>query len=88
MRSRQNIENRLGSYAGLRPGIVVGVGYPDASRRNFDYTPAVPIGTELGRGMGPTGGAGPFLDFLANKVIPEVEAAHDRRRQSPNIGGI
>lgn len=67
-------QNRLGGYAGMTQGIVVGIGYPDKSRRNFDYTPAVPDGVELVPGMGPTGGAEPFLDFLANKVIPHVEA--------------
>jgi uncharacterized protein len=86
-------QNRLGSYAGLAPGIVVGIGYPDTSRRNFDYTPAVPDGIELVSGMGPTGGAEPFLDFLANKVIPEVEAAHnvdaDRRTLAGySLGGL
>ncbi len=86
-------QNRLGGYAGLAPGIVVGVGYPDASRRNFDYTPAVPEGVELVAGMGATGGAGPFLDFLADKVIPEVEAEFsvdaDRRTLAGySLGGL
>lgn len=69
-------ENRLGSYSGLAPGVVVGVGYPDASRRELDYTPAVPDGTKMLRPMGPNGGGDAFLDFLANKIIPEVEAGH------------
>lgn len=86
-------QNRLGGYAGLAPGIVVGIGYPDASRRSFDYTPAVPVGIEPGRGIGPTGGAEPFLDFLANKVIPEVEAEHivDANRRTLagySLGGL
>ena len=86
-------QNRLGSYAGMAPGIVVGIGYPDASRRNFDYTPAVPEGVELMPGMGPTGGAGPFLDFLADKVIPEVESEFpvnpDRRSLAGySLGGL
>lgn len=86
-------QNRLGSYAGMAPGIVVGIGYPDASRRNFDYTPAVPEGVKLVPGMGPTGGAKPFLDFLANKVIPLVEAGHsvDANRRTLagySLGGL
>ena len=86
-------QNRLGSYAGRAPGIVVGIGYPDASRRNFDYTPAVPEGVQLVPGMGPTGGAEPFLDFLANKVIPLVEAGHsvDANRRTLagySLGGL
>ncbi len=86
-------QNRLGSYAGMAPGIVVGIGYPDVSRRNFDYTPAVPEGVQLVPGMGPTGGAEPFLDFLANKVIPLVEAGHsvDANRRTLagySLGGL
>jgi len=69
-------ENRLGSYSGMAPGIVVGVGYPDASRRTFDYTPAVPDGVDTTPAKGPTGGGDAFLDFLAHKVIPGVEAGH------------
>ena len=86
-------QNRLGRYAGMAPGIVVGIGYPDVSRRNFDYTPAVPEGVQLVPGMGPTGGAEPFLDFLANKVIPLVEAGHsvDANRRTLagySLGGL
>lgn len=86
-------QNRLGGYAGLEPGIVVGVGYPDASRRGFDYTPAVPGGDRLMPSPGPAGGADQFLDFLANKVIPAVEAGHpvnpDRRTLAGySLGGL
>jgi len=56
-------ENRLGSYSGMAPGIVVGIGYPDASRRTFDYTPAVPDGVDTAPAKGPTGGGDAFLDF-------------------------
>ncbi|MEA3182893.1 MAG: hypothetical protein QOI59_6416 [Gammaproteobacteria bacterium] len=86
-------ENRLGRYAGMAPGIVVGVGYPDAARRTFDYTPAVPDGVDTSPAKGPTGGADAFLDFLANKVIPTVEAGHpvDANRRTLagySLGGL
>lgn len=80
-------QNRLGSYARLEPGIVVGVGYPDASRRNFDYTPAVPGGDTLMPSPGPTGGADRFLDFLAEKVIPAVEKEHPVNPERRTLAG-
>lgn len=87
-------ENRLGSYVGMAPGVVVGIGYPGETRRNLDYSPAVPPGTEeIIPITGPSGGADAFLDFLANKVIPGVEAGHsvnpDRRTLSGySLGGL
>ena len=86
-------QNRLGRYAGMTPGIVVGIGYPDRSRRNFDYTPAVPDGAEPEPGMGPAGGADRFLAFLADKVIPAVEAdypvdASRRTLAGYSLGGL
>lgn len=69
-------QNRLGSYAGMEPGIVVGIGYPGKSRRNFDYTPSLPDGAETIPGMGRTGGGDAFLDFVANQVIPGVETGY------------
>lgn len=86
-------ENRLGSYSGLAPGVVVGIGYPGESRRMLDYTPAVPAGAFVGPAKGATGGADAFLDFVATKVIPGVEAGHrvdaDRRTLAGySLGGL
>lgn len=86
-------QNRLGGYAGMAPGIVVGIGYPGKSRRNFDYTPSLPEGVTPMPGMGRTGGAEAFIDFLANKVIPEVEAgysvdANRRTLAGYSLGGL
>jgi predicted alpha/beta superfamily hydrolase len=85
--------NRLGSYSGLAPGVVVGIGYPGESRRTLDYTPAVPAGAFVGPARGPTGGADAFINFVANKVIPGVEAGHrvnaDRRTLAGySLGGL
>ena len=86
-------QNRLGGYAGMAPGIVVGIGYPDKSRRNFDYTPSLPEGVEPMPGMGPTGGADAFLQFVANRVVPEVETDYpvDSNRRALagySLGGL
>lgn len=61
---------RLARYAprsGVGPGLVVAVGYPGASRRSFDYTPAAksPHGA-------PAGGAEAFLDFLIEELRPAI----------------
>jgi predicted alpha/beta superfamily hydrolase len=85
--------NRLGSYSGMAPGVVVGIGYPDASRRVLDYTPAVPEGVDTSPAKGPTGGADAFLEFLASQVIPGVEAGHrvDANRRTLagySLGGL
>ncbi|NIJ35887.1 hypothetical protein FHR22_000536 [Sphingopyxis panaciterrae] len=80
-------QNRLGGYAGLEPGIVVGIGYPGASRRGFDYTPAVPGGDKLMPSAGPAGGADQFLDFLAEKVIPAVEAEYPVNPERRTLAG-
>lgn len=86
-------QNRLGSYAGMAPGVVVGIGYPGESRRNFDYTPSLPEGVKPMLDMGATGGSDAFLDFVANKVIPQVEAEHfvDTNRRTLagySLGGL
>lgn len=66
---------------GVRPAIVVGIGYPteqplDPVRRTYDYTPAVsperlsprPDGTP----WPPTGGADAFLDFIEDELKPAI----------------
>lgn len=73
---------RRGASTGVRPGIVVGIGYPtdapyDESARAFDYTPPAP---GLSRGFG---GADAFLDFIEHELQPfvarefPVDARHD-----------
>lgn len=79
--------NRLGRYSGQVPGVVVGIGYPDESRRLLDYTPAVPAGAFVGPAKGPTGGADVFLDFLASKVLPAVEAGHAVNANQRTLAG-
>lgn len=86
-------ENQLGAYSGMAPGIVVGIGYPGDSRRQLDYTPTVPEGTEMLRPMTAKGGAEAFLDFVADTVIPGVEAGKpvdaDRRTIAGySLGGL
>lgn len=86
-------ENRLGVYSGMSPGVVVGIGYPGESRRQLDYTPKVPEGTEMLRPMAEKGGAEAFLDFVANQVIPGVEGGKpidaDRRTIAGySLGGL
>lgn len=86
-------ENRLGVYSGMAPGVVVGIGYPGDSHRQRDYTPMVPDGTEMLRPMTEKGGADTFLDFVANQVIPGVEAGKpidaDRRTIAGySLGGL
>lgn len=65
--------NRLGVYSGMRPGVVIGIGYPGATRRELDYTPDVAPDPEGPPMSGPTGGAEAFLSFIENDVIASVE---------------
>ena len=58
-----------GTADSLRPGIVVGIGYPGDSRRILDYTPA-PLAGEPTPGQH---GADAFLDFVLDDLRPAVE---------------
>ena len=74
------LQSRRPERTGVRPAIVVGIGYPtdgwlDAERRTFDYTPAVPpaalpLRPDRG-GWGRTGGADAFLDFVRDISRPD-----------------
>jgi len=87
------IANRWGGHWGLEPGIVVGVGYPGATRRSFDYTPVADTGIPAMNAAGPYGGSAAFLTFLADELIPAVEADYrvDRSRRTLSgysLGGL
>lgn len=81
---------RFGRNPGFAPGIVVGVGYPGASRRSLDYTPVRGEGAPRGE---PTGGAAAFRAFLADELRPAIERdfSIDRGRQAiigHSFGGL
>lgn len=68
--------------AGVRPAIVVGIGYPgdaplNPERRTLDYTPPVEAGRLSekpdGSAWTQTGGAPAFLDFMEKGLIPHIE---------------
>lgn len=61
---------RFGRNPGFAPGIVVGIGYPGASRRALDYTPTQGEGAPRGE---PTGGAAAFRAFIADELRPAIE---------------
>lgn len=70
--------DRLGRHAprsGVVPGLIVGIGYPGASRRSVDYTPATaaPVPRPGGRIM-PSGGAQAFRAFIADELMPAIAA--------------
>jgi len=91
-----------GPFAGIEPAIVVGIGYPtdaayDMERRTYDYTPPAkrlwlsprPDGTPWPM----VGGAGRFLDFIADELMPSIvqDFGGDRRRQAlfgHSFGGL
>lgn len=79
---------RLGRHAsrsGIRPGLVVGIGYAGESRRAIDYTPATetPVRGPDGR-IGENGGAQAFRDFIADELQPAIARDHpvDPERQA------
>ena len=75
---------------GIEPGIVVGIGYPGESRRDFDYTPQAPAGPPETYRDGrpypprPSGGADAFFGFLEHELKPAIEKDFpvDRGRQA------
>ncbi len=81
---------KASKHNAIVPGIVVGIGYPGASRRDLDYTPPSPPGppeTYLdGRPYPPRpgGGADKFFDFIEKDLKPLIEKEHpiDRTRQT------
>ncbi|MCW1884397.1 alpha/beta hydrolase-fold protein [Luteolibacter flavescens] len=70
---------KLSKHNGIVPGIVVGIGYPGESRRDFDYTLDAPAGPPETYRNGkpypprPGGGADKLLDFILKEVRPLVE---------------
>lgn len=66
----------------IRPGIVVGIGYGETSRRDYDYTPKSPAGPpETYRNGKPyperkSGGADQFLEFIEKQLKPEIAKRH------------
>ena len=83
---------RRSASTGIRPGIVVGIGYPtdepyDEQARAFDYTPPAP-------GLSPEfGGGDAFLDFIERDLQPFIarEFPVDARRRTlfgHSFGGL
>lgn len=85
---------------GVSPSIIVGIGYPGVSKRDYDYTPKAeatdPPETYLsGKPYPPRkyGGADDFYQFLQEELKPRIEAAHpvDLTRQTlygTGFGGL
>ena len=80
-----------GADDNLEPGIIVAIGYPDDSRRSFDYLPPSPVSPNVERKADGTpylddkwGGADLFLDFIENELKPQVERYNriDKSRQA------
>lgn len=80
------LQSRRPERTGVRPAIVVGIGYPttlwlDAERRTYDYTPPVPEDALPQRpnrgGWTRTGGADEFLDFIADELQPMIAREFD-----------
>lgn len=79
------------SRGAMMPGIIVGVGYPEDSRRSYDYLPASPVSPDVERRPDGRpiiddvyGGADDFLDFLDKELKPLIQANYriDRQRQT------
>ncbi len=84
---------------GISPGIIVGIGYPGESNRDYDYTPAAEPGppeTYLnGKPYPPRnyGGADATFAFIQDELKPRIESSHpvDRTRQTlygTGFGGL
>lgn len=70
---------KLSKHNGIQPGIVVGIGYGEKSRRDFDYTLAAPLGKPETYRNGepyparPGGGADRLFEFIERSVKPAIE---------------
>lgn len=74
--------DRYARASGHVPGIVVGIGYPEQTRRSLDYTPD--IGRPEDDRGNPIGGAAAFRAFLADDLMPLIaqEQPVDPARQT------
>jgi predicted alpha/beta superfamily hydrolase len=81
---------KASKHNGVVPGIVVGIGYPETSRRDLDYTlPSPPGPPETYRNGKPYpprdgGGADAFLKFIESELKPMIESNYkiDGARQT------
>jgi predicted alpha/beta superfamily hydrolase len=81
---------KLAKHNGIAPGIIVGIGYPNESRRDYDYTPpAAPGAPETYRNgkpypSRPAGGADQLLEFIVSELKPlmEKELRVDQQKQT------
>lgn len=81
---------KAAKHNGITPGVLVGIGYPEKSRRDVDYTPESPAGPPETYRDGkpyptrPSGGAAAFLEFIQNELKPliEKELSIDTSRQT------
>lgn len=90
------IQSRRAETTGVRPAILVGIGYPttnwlDAERRTYDYTPRIERDVLPSRPddspWPANGGADNFLDFLQDELQPLIETEFKiDRRQSALFG--
>jgi hypothetical protein len=81
------LANRFGRYWALEPGIVVAIGYPSASRRSLDYTPKGDPGPDV-PATRPTGGADAFLSFVADELVPTIDAAYKTDHGRRDLDGL
>lgn len=74
--------------------ILVGIGYPGETRREYDYTPALANDPQSAQAQPPnTGGAQAFLGFMQSELQPLLALLHpvDVRRQvllGHSLGGL
>lgn len=81
---------KAAKHNGITPGIIVGIGYPETSRRDLDYTPKAPAGPPETYRDGrpypprPGGGADVFFAFLENELKPAIQKEYpvDAKRQT------
>jgi len=86
------MRSRRPDVTGVVPAVVVGIGYPaeqpsQRARRTRDYTPGPSLGMDEESGgvpEGETGGAAAFIQWIEQRLKPEVESLLpiDRSRQT------
>ena len=84
---------KLSKHNGIAPGIVVAIGYPGESRRDFDYTLPAPAGPPETYRNGkpypprPGGGADAFFGFLEKELRPEIEKRYPVNKSKQTLLG-
>ncbi|MCM2476478.1 alpha/beta hydrolase [Rhizobium sp. CG5] len=85
--------SRRPSATGVRPSIVIGIGYPGigdyhADRRHFDFTRGPPADDALkDRHLPACGGQADFIRFLGDSLMPHVAGLYDIDRTAQVVLG-